>query len=84
MDEVIESASTLDVDLPELALLKQKQKQTAWLAEVNDVLDDVDSGSLSNLKDYMESGMELPPHPAVERALGEISGLMTQVNYEKF
>lgn len=75
---MIESASTLDVDLPELNKLKQKQKQTTWLLEVNELLEDGES--FTNLKEYMETGMELPPHPAVERALGEISGLMMQVS----
>ena len=37
------------------------------------------AGAFERMKEVLEAGMELSPHPAVEKALGEISGLLSQV-----
>ena len=79
LNKVIETGSGLDVDLPELEELKQKSKQVQWLDDAKDVLEDPMSGPLENIKEILETGMELSPSPQVERILGELSGLLTQV-----
>lgn len=79
LNKVIETGSGLDVDLPELEELKQKSKQVQWLDEAKDILEDPMSGPLENIKEILETGMELSPSPQVERILGELSGLLTQV-----
>jgi hypothetical protein len=50
-----------------------------WLDEVKDVLEEPHAGAFERMKEVLEGGMELSPHPAVEKALGEISGLLSQV-----
>ena len=44
-------------------------------------MDEPQAGAFEHMKEVMEAGMELTPHPAVEKALGEISGLLTQVRF---
>ncbi len=78
IERCVELGVSLDVELPELADLKAKQKQTEWLEEVQEVLDDPKSSSFEQLKELLETGTALPPHHSVERALGEISGMLTQ------
>ena len=79
LNKVIETGSGLDVDLPELEELKHKSKRVQWLEDAKEVLDDPMAGSFQHIKDIIEAGMELPPSPQVERILGELSGLLTQV-----
>jgi histone demethylase JARID1 len=59
--------------------LKGKHKQAHWLEEAKDILDDPLAGTFDQIKTVLESGMELAPNPSVEKALGELSGLLTQV-----
>ena len=40
---------------------------------------ELSSASFDDLKEVLETGKKLPSHPSVERALGQISGLITQV-----
>lgn len=79
IEKCVERGITLDVELPELTQLKGKHKQTEWLEEVAELLDDPQESSFEQLKEAMDVGTDLPPHPAVEKALSEISGLLKQV-----
>lgn len=72
------------MELPELNQLRGKHKQTEWLEEVQELLSDPLNTSFEQLKEAMDIGTDLPQHPAVEKALGEISGLLTQVNFGVF
>ena len=73
-EKVIETGSTLDVDLPELGELKAKAKQHEWLDEAKDILEDPMADSFDHIKEVIETGMELPPSPKVEKILGELTG----------
>ncbi len=44
------------------------------------MMEEPHAGAFERMKEVLEAGMELSPHPAVEKALGEISGLLSQVN----
>ena len=50
-----------------------------WLEEVKEVMEEPHAGAFERMKEVLEAGMELSPHPAVEKAIGEISGLLSQV-----
>ncbi len=54
-------------------------KQVEWLDEVKEVMEEPHAGAFDRMKEALEAGMELSPHPSVEKALGELSGLLTQV-----
>ena len=79
LNKLIEAGSNLDVDLSELNELKAKAKQLSWLEEAQEILDDPMADSFEQIKKIMDSGMDLPPSPQVEKILGELSGLLTQV-----
>ena len=79
LNKLIELGSNLDVDLSELNDLKAKAKQLNWLEEAKEILDDPMADSFEHIKKIMDSGMDLPPNPQVEKILGELSGLLTQV-----
>lgn len=79
LNKVIETGCSFDVDLQELNELKNKHKQVEWLEEAKEIIDDPLSGTFDHIKEVMDAGRELAPHPAVEKSLGEISGLLTQV-----
>ena len=54
-------------------------QQVEWLEEAKEVMEEPHAGAFERMKEVLEAGMELSPHPAVEKALGEISGLLSQV-----
>ncbi len=80
VEKCIDFGVGLEIELPELNQLKGKHKQTEWLEEVQELLDDPQASSFSQLKEVLDAGTDLPPHPAVEKALAEISGLLTQAD----
>ncbi len=43
------------------------------------MMEEPHAGAFDRMKEVLEAGMELSPHPSVEKALGELSGLLTQV-----
>ena len=53
--------------------------QVEWLDDVKEVMEEPHAGAFDRMKEVLEAGMELSPHPSVEKALGELSGLLTQV-----
>ncbi len=80
MEKCVEVGGGLDVELPELATLKSRLKTAEWLDEVSEMLEDPHNSSFEQLKEAVETGTDLPPDPAVEKALGEISGLLGQAS----
>ncbi|TRY70876.1 hypothetical protein TCAL_02904 [Tigriopus californicus] len=80
IEKCLELGVSLEVELTELAALKNKLKQTQWLEEVQELLDDPQTCTFEQLKEVLDSGTDLPAHPDVEKALGEISGLLTQAD----
>lgn len=74
LNKIIENGSNLDVDLPELNELKLKAKRAQWLDDAKEIIDDPLSGSFDHIKSLIETGMELPPNPTVEKILGKDSG----------
>ena len=60
--------------MPELTELKAKAKQHEWLEEANEIIEDPMADSFDHIKEVIETGMELPPSPKVEKILGELSG----------
>jgi histone demethylase JARID1 len=79
IEKCVELGVSLDVELPELNELKAKHKQSEWLEEAQEVLSEPKGCSFEQMKEVLDAGAALPPHPAVERALGEITGMLSQV-----
>ena len=80
IEKCLELGVSLDVELQELSELKTKHKHMEWLEEVQEILDDPKGSTFEQMKEVLETGTQLQPHPAVERALGEVSGMLTQAD----
>ncbi|XP_069142214.1 lysine-specific demethylase 5A-like isoform X2 [Argopecten irradians] len=77
IEQLIDFSVTLDVDLPEIPRLKQVLQQAKWLDEVRLTLRDPLNVTLDVMRELMESGVGLAPHPAVEKAMAELQELLT-------
>eukprot|EP00096_Caligus_rogercresseyi_P011047 TRINITY_DN422_c0_g1_i1.p1 TRINITY_DN422_c0_g1~~TRINITY_DN422_c0_g1_i1.p1 ORF type:complete len:1514 (+),score=534.84 TRINITY_DN422_c0_g1_i1:112-4653(+) len=84
---LLDRGLSFDVDLPELVILKNRLKEAEWLEEVQEILEEnaeesFSAGSnLEVLRRLLDSGAELPPQPSVEKALGELAGLLKQIEF---
>ncbi|KAG8509040.1 Lysine-specific demethylase 5A [Galemys pyrenaicus] len=74
---LIDMGSSLYVELPELARLKQELQQARWLDEVRVTLSDPQQVTLDVMKKLIDSGVGLAPHHAVEKAMAELQELLT-------
>ena len=80
IEKCVEVGVGLDVELPELEQLRSKQKTTEWLEEVQELMDEPGETSFDQMKDVLQAGAELPSNSAVEKALANVSGLLTQAD----
>uniref|UniRef100_A0A3B3QDW9 Lysine-specific demethylase 5A n=1 Tax=Paramormyrops kingsleyae TaxID=1676925 RepID=A0A3B3QDW9_9TELE len=74
---LLELGGGLDVQLPELPRLKQELQQARWLDEVRLALAEPQRVTLEVMKRLIDSGVGLAPHPAVEKAMGELQEILT-------
>ncbi|XP_053506859.1 lysine-specific demethylase 5A isoform X6 [Ictalurus furcatus] len=74
---LVELGSGLDVELPELARLKQELQQARWLDEVRLTLHEPQRVTLELMKRLIDSGVGLAPHHAVEKAMAELQEILT-------
>ena len=77
LEQLIYFSVTLDVDLPEIPKLKQVLQQAQWLDEVRDTLREPLNVTLDIMREMMDMGVGLAPHPAVEKAMAELQELLT-------
>ncbi|XP_047659762.1 lysine-specific demethylase 5A isoform X1 [Tachysurus fulvidraco] len=74
---LVELGSGLDVELPELAQLKQELLQARWLDEVRLTLHEPQRVTLEVMKRLIDSGVGLAPHHAVEKAMADLQEILT-------
>ncbi|KAG7320299.1 hypothetical protein KOW79_016152 [Hemibagrus wyckioides] len=74
---LVELGSGLDVELPELARLKQELLQARWLDEVRLTLHEPQRVTLEVMKRLIDSGVGLAPHHAVEKAMADLQEILT-------
>jgi len=55
----------------------QVLQQAKWLDEVRNTLLDPPNVTLDVMRDLMDAGVGLAPHPAVEKAMAELQELLT-------
>ncbi|KAK7866457.1 hypothetical protein R5R35_008978 [Gryllus longicercus] len=79
LSSCLELGYALDIDLPEVPRLKQYYEQMQWLENVQFQRSEPDKLTTEMLRQLLASGIELAPHPAVEKAMGELQILLTQV-----
>uniref|UniRef100_A0A9J8D236 Lysine-specific demethylase 5A n=1 Tax=Cyprinus carpio carpio TaxID=630221 RepID=A0A9J8D236_CYPCA len=77
LQALLELGSGLELELPELPRLKQELQQARWLDEVRLTLMEPQRLTLELMKRLIDSGVGLPPHHAVEKAMAELQELLT-------
>lgn len=75
----LELGYALDIDVPEVPRLKEFYQQMQWLEEVQFHRTEPDKLTTEVLRQLLASGIELAPHPTVEKAMGELQVLLTNV-----
>ncbi|XP_027231088.1 lysine-specific demethylase 5A isoform X2 [Penaeus vannamei] len=77
--KMVDTGCSLDIDLPELPRLKHKLQQVEWLEEVEETLDDSGSLTVECVRKLLDSGISLPPHPKIEKAMAKLQQLLTNM-----
>ncbi|GFS49370.1 hypothetical protein NPIL_411092 [Nephila pilipes] len=77
LEKCLEVGVNLDIEIAEIAQLKQKLEQSRWLEEVRGVLLHPDRVTLVVLGGLLERGICIPPHPTVEKVMAELQELLT-------
>uniref|UniRef100_A0A1W7RA81 [histone H3]-trimethyl-L-lysine(4) demethylase n=1 Tax=Hadrurus spadix TaxID=141984 RepID=A0A1W7RA81_9SCOR len=77
LDKLLDFGLSLDVDIPEIPLLKQKLQQSRWLEEVRSSLDDPQHITLDTLRKLIDMGINIPPHQTVEKTMADLQELLT-------
>ncbi|KAG0710048.1 Lysine-specific demethylase 5A [Chionoecetes opilio] len=75
--KMVDTGCSLDIDLPELPRLKHKLQQVEWLEEVDETLEG--SVTVDCVRKLLDSGISLPPHPKIEKAMAELQQLLTNM-----
>lgn len=53
--------------------------QVEWLEEVEETLDDSGSLTVECVRKLLDSGISLPPHPKIEKAMAKLQQLLTNM-----
>ncbi|KAG7166548.1 Lysine-specific demethylase 5C-like [Homarus americanus] len=77
--KMVDTGCSLDIDLPELPRLKHKLQQVEWLEEVEETLEDSSSVTVECVRKLLDSGISLPPHPRIEKAMAQLQQLLTNM-----
>lgn len=73
------AGSMLDIELPEMPILKLNLQRVLWLENVLEMRDDEAMVTLEALRNHLTSGVELPPHPLIEKQMAELQLLLMSV-----
>ncbi|UYV65125.1 KDM5A [Cordylochernes scorpioides] len=77
VEKLLDVGMGLDIDLPEIPLLKQRVQQAKWMEKVRSSLEGGGVG-LEVVRNLIDAGVSLPPHSAVEFGLAELQEILTQ------
>ncbi|XP_069947647.1 lysine-specific demethylase 5A isoform X2 [Cherax quadricarinatus] len=77
--KMVDTGCSLDIDLPELPRLKHKLQQVEWLEEVEETLEDSTSVTVECVRKLLDTGIALPPHPRIEKAMAQLQQLLTNM-----
>ncbi|XP_051525204.1 lysine-specific demethylase 5B-B-like isoform X5 [Myxocyprinus asiaticus] len=80
IESLLEEGSKFDVFLPELPQLRERLEQARWLAGVRQAEDPITNPcglSLDNMRQLIDRGVGLTPHPSIERTMARLQELLT-------
>ncbi|EFX69009.1 hypothetical protein DAPPUDRAFT_301194 [Daphnia pulex] len=80
LQKSLERGATFGIDLPEIGRLKLRIQQAEWIEKYRDLLGTNPiwdpEVSLDSLRELLELGVGLPPHPVLEKSLAKLQGLL--------
>ncbi|XP_014899908.1 lysine (K)-specific demethylase 5Ba [Poecilia latipinna] len=77
LQELLDMSLGLDVELPQLPLLRERLEQARWLEAVQQASSRPDSLCLDTMRRLIDQGVGLAPHSSVERAMARLQELLT-------
>ncbi|XP_077386911.1 lysine (K)-specific demethylase 5Ba [Festucalex cinctus] len=77
LQELLDLSLGLDVELPQLPLLRERLEQARWLETVKQANSRPDNLCLDTMRRLIDQGVGLAPHSSVERAMARLQELLT-------
>ncbi|KAF7654696.1 hypothetical protein LDENG_00066550 [Lucifuga dentata] len=77
LQDLLDVSLGLDVELPQLPLLRERLEQARWLEAVQQANSRPDSLCLDTMRRLIDQGVGLAPHSSVERAMARLQELLT-------
>ncbi|XP_037346584.2 lysine (K)-specific demethylase 5Ba [Pungitius pungitius] len=77
LQDLLDESLGLDVELPQLPLLRERLEQARWLEAVQQASSRPESLSLDTMRRLIDQGVGLAPHSSVERAMARLQELLT-------
>uniref|UniRef100_A0A6Q2Z7U8 [histone H3]-trimethyl-L-lysine(4) demethylase n=1 Tax=Esox lucius TaxID=8010 RepID=A0A6Q2Z7U8_ESOLU len=74
---LLDASLGLDVELPQLSVLRERLEQARWLEGVQGASDRPHSLCLDTMRRLIDQGVGLAPHASVERAMARLQELLT-------
>lgn len=74
---LLDEGAGLDVELPQLAMLRQRMEQARWVEAVQEASDQPADLSLDCMRRLIDQGVGLAPHSCVERTMARLQELLT-------
>uniref|UniRef100_A0A674NPU1 [histone H3]-trimethyl-L-lysine(4) demethylase n=1 Tax=Takifugu rubripes TaxID=31033 RepID=A0A674NPU1_TAKRU len=77
LQDLLDMSLGLDVELPQLPLLRERLEQARWLDAVQQASSRPESLCLDTMRRLIDQGVGLAPHSSVERAMARLQELLT-------
>ncbi|KAK2821365.1 hypothetical protein Q7C36_020708 [Tachysurus vachellii] len=77
LQAVLDEGSGLEVELPELDVLRQRLEQARWVEAVQQASKEPTSLSLERMRKLIDQGVGLEPHTCVEKTMANLQELLT-------
>ncbi|RXN19500.1 lysine-specific demethylase 5B-like protein [Labeo rohita] len=77
LQALLDEGAGLDVELPQLAVLRQRLEQARWVEAVQEASDQPADLSLDCMRRLIDQGVGLAPHACVERTMARLQELLT-------
>ncbi|XP_005739565.1 lysine (K)-specific demethylase 5Ba [Pundamilia nyererei] len=77
LQDLLDVSLGLDVELPQLPLLRERLEQARWLETVQQASSRPESLCLDTMRRLIDQGVGLAPHSSVERAMARLQELLT-------
>ncbi|KAG7495169.1 lysine-specific demethylase 5B-B-like [Solea senegalensis] len=77
LQDLLDVSLGLDVELPQLPLLRERLEQAHWLEAVQQASSWPDSLCLDTMRRLIDQGVGLAPHSSVEKAMARLQELLT-------